>query len=121
MAIPNSTWWIMVLTRISFILFLVCLSSCGNDNSSENNDALPMESPAEKGASLFTLHCASCHGDNGKLGASGAKDLTMSTLTDRQVLHILKQGKNAMPPMSTILENKENMELVIQHIKTLRK
>jgi len=45
----------------------------------------------------------------------------MSTLSDDQVKRILKNGKNAMPPMSAILENEENMDFVIQHIKTLRK
>ena len=111
----------MVLKRLFYILFLAGLTSCGNGSSSKTNDVLPTETPAEKGASLYTLHCAGCHGDNGKLGASGAKDLTMSTLSDGQVKKILKKGKNAMPPMSAILENKENMDLVIQHIKTLRK
>lgn len=111
----------MVLTRTLFILFFAGLTSCGDDKSSENKDVLPTETPTEKGASLYTLHCASCHGDNGKLGASGAKNLTMSTLTDSQVKQILKKGKNAMPPMAEILENKENIELVIQHLKTLRK
>jgi cytochrome c6 len=111
----------MVLKRLFYILFLAGLTSCGNSSSSKTNDALPTETPAERGASLYTLHCASCHGDNGKLGASGAKDLTMSTLSDGQVKRILKNGKNAMPPMSAILENEENMDLVIQHIKTLRK
>ena len=65
--------------------------------------------------------CASCHGEDGKLGASGAKDLSTSHLTDAQIKKILQKGKNAMPPMSTILETADNMEFVIQHIKTLRK
>jgi len=111
----------MVLIRIHLVLFLVCLTSCGNDKSSENNDALPIETPAEKGASLYTINCASCHGEDGKMGASGAKDLSVSQLTDKAIKKILQKGKNAMPPMADILETKENMSLVIQHIKTLRK
>jgi hypothetical protein len=55
------------------------------------------------------------------MGGSGAKDLSESHLSDKQIKKILQKGKNAMPPMSAILENDENMELVIQHIKTLRK
>jgi hypothetical protein len=55
------------------------------------------------------------------MGASGAKDLSESRLSDKQIKKILQKGKNAMPPMSAILENEENMEFVIQHIKTLRK
>ncbi len=111
----------MVLTRILFILFLAGLTSCGNDKASSNNETLPSETPAQKGASLYTVNCASCHGEDGKMGGSGAKDLSQSRLGDKQIKKILQKGKNAMPPMSAILENEENMELVIQHIKTLRK
>ena len=111
----------MVLTRILFILFLAGLTSCGNDKASSNNETLPIETPAEKGASLYTVNCASCHGEDGKMWASGAKDLSESRLSDKQIKKILQKGKNAMPPMSAILENEENMEFVIQHIKMLRK
>ncbi len=111
----------MVLTRILFGLMILGLSSCGNTNSSKGDEVLPSESPAEKGASLYTMNCASCHGEDGKLGLSGAKDLSESKLTDPQIKTILQKGKNAMPPMSSILETEENMEVVIQHIKTLRK
>ena len=77
--------------------------------------------PEEKGASLFLMHCASCHGEDGKLGASGAKDLSVSKLTDKEIENIINNGKNAMPPMKVLLENKDNIELVIKHVKSLRK
>jgi mono/diheme cytochrome c family protein len=111
----------MVLKSLFYILIVAGLTSCGTDSSSKNNDALPIETPAEKGASLYTVNCASCHGEDGKMGASGAKDLSESRLSDKQIKKILQKGKNAMPPMSAILENEENMEFVIQHIKMLRK
>jgi mono/diheme cytochrome c family protein len=111
----------MVLTRFLLFLFVLCLGSCGTGNASKNEEALPSETPSEKGASLYTVNCASCHGEDGKLGASGAKDLTLSKLSDIQIKTILKKGKNAMPPMADILENNENIDVVIQHIKSLRK
>jgi len=111
----------MVLRRLTFMLIFAGLTSCGNDSSSKNTDALPMETPSEKGASLYTVNCTSCHGEDGKMGGSGAKDLSESQLTDKQIKKILRKGKNAMPPMSAILETDENMDFVIQHIKTLRK
>lgn len=108
----------MVL-RIYFIFGLLFgLASCSNNQS--QNDVLPPETPEEKGASLFIMHCASCHGEDGKLGASGAKDLTMSKLSDKEIENIIVNGKNAMPPMSVLLENKENIDLVIKHVKSLR-
>ena len=108
----------MVLRIYFFSILLFGLASCSNNQS--QNDVLPPETPEEKGASLFIMHCASCHGEDGKLGASGAKDLTMSKLSDQEIENILVNGKNAMPPMSVLLENKENIDLVIKHVKSLR-
>lgn len=108
----------MVL-RVYFLFFLLFgLVACSNNQS--ENDVLPPETPEEKGASLFIMHCASCHGEDGKLGASGAKDLTMSKLSNQEIENIIVNGKNAMPPMSVLLENKENIDLVIKHVKSLR-
>lgn len=109
----------MVL-RIYFLFFLLFgLLACSNNPS--EHDVLPPETPEEKGASLFIMHCASCHGEDGKLGASGAKDLTMSKLSDQEIENIINEGKNAMPPMKVLLENKENIDLVVKHVKSFRK
>jgi mono/diheme cytochrome c family protein len=109
----------MVLRIYFFVALLFGLVACSNNQS--QNDVLPPETPEEKGASLFIMHCASCHGEDGKLGASGAKDLTMSKLSDEEIEKIIVNGKNAMPPMKVILENKENLALVIKHVKSFKK
>lgn len=109
----------MVLKGVTFSTLLFFLISCSGNNSSDS--VLPEESPEEKGASLFIMHCASCHGEDGKLGASGAKDLSVSNLSDKEIENIINNGKNAMPPMKVLLENKENIDLVIKHVKSLRK
>ena len=109
----------MVLRIYFFSIILIGLISCSNNESKV--DVLPPETPQEKGASLFLIHCASCHGEDGKLGASGAKDLTSSKLSDKEITNIINNGKNAMPPMNVLLENKENIDLVIKHVKSLKK
>lgn len=109
----------MVLRGIVFFSLLFCLLSCSGNQPVDT--VLPEETPEEKGASLFLMHCASCHGEDGKLGASGAKDLSVSKLTDKEIENIINNGKNAMPPMKVLLENKDNIELVIKHVKSLRK
>lgn len=109
----------MVLRIYFFSIILIGLVSCSNNESKA--DILPPETPEERGASLFIMHCASCHGEDGKLGASGAKDLTMSKLSDEEIEKIIVNGKNAMPPMKVILENKENLALVIKHVKSFKK
>ena len=75
---------------------------------------------AEQGASLYSMHCAQCHGEDGKLGASGAKDLSASKLSDAEMVKIIKQGKGAMPSMKALLETNQNINLVLSHIKGLR-
>ncbi len=110
----------MVLSKLSLLATLMLLFvSCQDTPKTEGMQT--QETPAQKAASLYSMHCAQCHGEDGKLGASGAKDLSQSRLSDAAILQIIKKGKNAMPPMEALLENAENIELVVQHIKGLRK
>jgi len=95
------------------------MTACGSDAS--HKDVIPAETPEEKGASLFILNCASCHGEDGKLGSSGAKDLSVSKLNDKQIEKIIREGKNAMPSQKAVLGTEENIQLVIEHVKSLRK
>ncbi len=99
----------------SSLLLLVSCSSSG-DNVKPGTP----ETPEVAGENLFIMHCAACHGDDGKLGASGAKDLTASRLGDAALTKIITEGKNGMPPMKELLGNNENIQLVINHVKKLR-
>lgn len=103
------------LINAVFLLLLAC-----QDNKQQQNE-FANQTPAEQGASLYSMHCAQCHGEDGKLGASGAKDLSVSKLSDNQILVLLKNGKGAMPSMKALLETDQNMNLVRKHIKGLRK
>jgi mono/diheme cytochrome c family protein len=67
------------------------------------------------------MHCAQCHGEDGKLGSSGAKDLSVSKLSDDKILQIIKNGKGAMPSMKALLETDTNIQLVLSHVKALRR
>lgn len=73
------------------------------------------------GASLYLQHCAICHGENGKLGASGARDLTISKLDSSEIVQLIKVGKNAMPKMKDLLETEENIGLVTTHVLKFKK
>lgn len=109
----------MVL-RFFIFSFILLLTACGS-GSVKNEDVIPNETPEEKGESLYILNCASCHGEDGKLGSSGAKDLSVSKLSDQQIEEIIRKGKNAMPSQEAVLETDENIRLVIEHVKTLKR
>ena len=89
--------------------------------TAKQQDDFSSQTSADQGASLYSMHCAQCHGEDGKLGASGAKDLSTSKLSDQDILHIIKKGKGAMPSMKALLETDQNINLVLSHIKGLRR
>ena len=55
------------------------------------------EVAATDGKSLYQANCALCHGGDGKLGAAGAKDLSVSVMDVSQIKEIIIHGKGAMP------------------------
>jgi mono/diheme cytochrome c family protein len=110
----------MVLKNsIIFSCFVLLTFAC--QETAKQQQDFSSQTPAEQGASLYSMHCAQCHGEDGKLGASGAKDLSTSRLSDAQIVHIIKNGKGAMPAMEALLETEENLNLVLSHLKGLRR
>ena len=73
------------------------------------------------GKSLFMDQCLSCHGADGKLGNSGAKDLSISKLTPNEIIEVLSEGKGAMPPALELLADPNQMDSVVQFVQSLRK
>lgn len=106
---------------IKFRWFLVLIPALFISCTDSSSRSTPFKDNIPSGKSLYVENCASCHGIDGKLGLSGAKDLSISTLNDQEIETILQTGKKAMPPMAPVLETNENLNLVIQHIKKLRK
>ncbi len=110
----------MVLKNSIILSCLVWLTvSC--QESAQQQDHFTKQTPAEQGASLYSMHCGQCHGEDGQLGASGAKNLSTSQLLDAQIVQIIKNGKGAMPAMKALLETDENINLVVSHLKGLRR
>lgn len=93
------------------------LSSCGE---SEKN-AVSLPEVELTGKEIYFDNCASCHGADGKLGLSGAFDLSKSGLTIEDVKKVLNEGRNGMPPMKEILSSQENVEKVAEYTIELRK
>ena len=89
--------------------------ACGSGSTA---DAPPAMEKAPTGKELFALHCALCHGRDGKLGINGAKDLTVSALTKEEMTAIVTSGKGAMMPYKNVLTARQ-IEAVVEHVRTL--
>ena len=72
------------------------------------------------GAALFNAQCAVCHGSDGTLQLSGAKNLQVSQVDDQYIMDIINNGKNTMPKMAGKYSNQE-MAALVSYIKSLRK
>lgn len=103
----------MVL-RISYIIIFGFLVSCSSPEKDENKTT-KIDSKY-----LYTLKCAACHGTSGDLGAAGAKDLSISKLTDNELKKIITEGKSGMPAFQSSLSSEE-IDEIINFVKHLRK
>ena len=71
------------------------------------------------GRKVFKLNCVVCHGLDGKLGANGSKDLTLSKMSLDERKAIIKNGKGAMVGLGTLLKPSE-IEAVAQYTLKLK-
>jgi uncharacterized membrane protein SirB2 len=76
-------------------------------------------SQSNKGQLIYQQNCIRCHGDDGKMGILGAKDLTTSAMNHEGIIGIISNGKSAMPAYSKSL-SAEDIELVAVYVEQLR-
>lgn len=74
----------------------------------------------EAGQKIYANYCVQCHGEDGAMGANGAKNLADSRLSDEDLKMILAKGKNLMPAYEGILSDRER-EALAEYVKTIRK
>jgi mono/diheme cytochrome c family protein len=111
----------MVL-RIFMFTALFVLVSCGNNAEEPAVEKNVPEQPMaiEEARTVYTLNCASCHGGDGTLKASGAADLTKSEMNDAAIRQtILKGNEKGMMPYEEMLSPREVTGLV-EFVKSLR-
>ena len=58
-------------------------------------------------AKIYKMHCALCHGFNGKMMVNGAKDLTKATLPLEESVAQVYFGKGLMQPYKGVLTDPE--------------
>lgn len=110
----------MVL-KISALLsvFLVAVScSSGSDETTVVNETKPLTQI--EAHSVYMLNCASCHGEDGQLGASGAANLAASKMTEAQIKTTILKGNNkGMMPYEEIVTTRE-IEGLVGIVKSLQ-
>lgn len=86
--------------------------------------ALPMLAGAanpERGAQLYSHHCAGCHGADGRPAFAGAPDfrrLGPLMKSDLALLASVRGGRGAMPAYQAVLRDRDILDL-IAHLRTL--
>jgi mono/diheme cytochrome c family protein len=110
----------------SFLTASLLITAC-SENQEQKSEPAVNDGPANEevdkatlGKSTFESQCRLCHGDDGKLGASGAKDLTVSTLSHQDAINVVSYGRGGMMAYKDLL-TKEQIENVVAYIETLRK
>ena len=107
-----------VLASLSLILLVAAYGlaemSKKHDSKAENT------ATTTDGKELYANNCARCHGDDGKLGAVGAADLSVSGLDKTVVSEVIKKGKGTMIGFEGQL-NENQIEAVAVYLETLRK
>jgi cytochrome c6 len=108
--------------RIVLIGLALLGVSCENNSKhiqADSTDQLPLTQVEKE--TLFRTNCASCHGMDGKLGLSGAKDLTQTKLTNTQLKKLIQKGKNGMPPFEDLIPEANKIEALVETINALKK
>lgn len=109
----------MVLKRLFVLgLILVFFSFVqGCDNEAPRN-----EDGSVNGALVFKSNCISCHGESGDAGIAGAKDLTISSLSEDETKQIISYGsKNGGMMGYKDFLSEDEIEALVAHVKSLKK
>lgn len=102
-----------VLATLSFFLIVVSFSLAYKAKEAKAGKKIA----AVSGKEIYTEKCVLCHGDNGKLGLNGSKDLSVTQLPHAAIIEIINTGKNGMAPYKNVL-SQEQIEAVASYIET---
>lgn len=106
------------LASISLIMIIAAygmaeMSKKAKGSKAENNNIADA-------SSLYKTNCSSCHGDDGKLGLTGATDLSTSALDNAGIIHVIANGRGAMAPFKGALSD-EQVQAVAGYVESLKK
>lgn len=102
-----------VLASLSFFLIIASFSLAYKAKDYRAGE----KSIAISGKEIFEEKCSLCHGNDGKLGMAGAKNLSVSMLDHAGIVEIITNGKNGMISYKSTL-SVEQIEAVSSYIET---
>lgn len=111
-----------LLALLSFLILVYIYGISETKSPTFKNDNAIINSSSDvsiSGKNIYDSKCANCHGSDGKMGLSGAKDLTASMLSHDEKVAIITNGKNAMQSFKNDL-SAEQIEAVTNYLEQLR-
>lgn len=104
------------------VLGLLLVSSCqsGTSNSGRSSSADDGDSGKVNGKELYQQYCKNCHGADGTMQLNNAANLATSEISEKEMRHIIRNGKKMMMAYKNVLSEKE-IDSVIKYAKSLRK
>lgn len=101
---------------------LLIFGAYGMAEAAKKNRVQPVAAgatPQETAKAMYVSNCVVCHGEDGAAQVAGAANLQTSTLSEADIIKILRNGKNRMPKFSGWSE--AELKLVAEFTKSLRK
>ena len=103
-----------------FLLLAAFVIACGGKEEAASSGSSSQASVASvDGEKVYKQYCVTCHGIYGDMGASGAFNLKTSQLTVEERIQVITNGRNAMTPFKTLL-NEEKIKAVAEYTMTLK-
>lgn len=112
---------ILVMVAISAFV-LACGGNDKKDAATTDKSATPAVADGPDGEKIYKQYCVTCHGLYGDMGASGAFNLTTSTLAEADRIKVISEGRagTAMVGFKTILKE-DQIAAVAKYTETLKK
>ncbi len=105
-----------------YVIFSVAafyLFACGAKEVKTENNTSEVSKPVVDGAKIYKQNCELCHGPDGKLGANGSKNLTITELDLNARIAMVSKGKGVMMAFENIL-NLSEIRAVAEYTMTLK-
>ncbi len=122
--------FVIIISALGLMTLIACGGEKPAEPSASSNTPAKEEVKKEatetaaksnrKGRLIYKQYCVICHGADGKLGVSGAKDLSASTITLEERINQITNGKGLMTPYKDIL-SEDQIQSVAEYLDELRK